>query len=105
MRGDHDGHTLFERTSWNTNGTSTLIQRRGIRCSSQKEHQLDLVCNPRHKTWDEKSQSGSILTLRRAKEFASRVGIGKIRHLDTVHNVAGSRTKQTLERKTLTLRL
>ena len=43
MRSDHDGRTLFARTSFNTDGTGTLIRRSGIRCSSQRTLQLGLA--------------------------------------------------------------
>ena len=79
-----------------------------------KEHQLECVCNPWRETWAEESQSGSMLTQRRAKVCASRVGLGRIRYLDTrllwkqhnvgrrnfhIHKVAGSENKADIGMK------
>ena len=80
-----------------------------------KEHQLELVCNLWHETWDERVSSRLHTNSSVSKGIASRVELGKIRHLDTgllwmQHHVSRRnvetrklqvpRTEQTLERKT-----
>ena len=44
------------------------------RNSLLKEHQSELVCNPWHETWDEKSRFGSTQTPPRAKELQAEWG-------------------------------